>query len=308
MVNFRFHLISLIAVFLALGLGILVGSTVVDEAIVDGLRGEIDDAKEESSSVKAENDRLKDELGLADDYIGENASFAVESRLDDVPVAVFAERGVEGDVLDDAMALLRAAGADAPAVFWLEDDWELTESSQLSALKDATGAIGTAATARRQALDALAERLDGSASAGEDDVIAALADAGFLQVEGDDVDLSQFPNRPARAVVVTGTDSDLLGSDLTLDLTRALSDADVPVLAAEAFVDRDGSDAPDRGHAVSAVRGDDGLTDTVSTVDDLDLVQGRVAAIVALEDLADGIVGDYGYGAGATRNFPSRES
>jgi len=37
MINFRFHLVSLIAVFLALGLGILVGSTVVDQVIVDRL-------------------------------------------------------------------------------------------------------------------------------------------------------------------------------------------------------------------------------------------------------------------------------
>ncbi|MGQ0824791.1 MAG: copper transporter [Actinomycetota bacterium] len=313
MVNFRFHLISLIAVFLALGLGILMGSTVVDEAIVDGLRTEINDVEDESNLRKVENDRLKDELALADDYIGENAEYAVESRLNAIPVAVLAERGVDDDLVDDTLALVRAAGAEAPAVFWLEDDWGLGESDQLTALKEATGAIGTAASARRQALDALAERLAEAPPPpvpGEvppDDLLAQLAAAGFVEVDGDEVDLAQFPSRTARAIIVTGTDSDLLGSDLALDLTRALFDADVPVATAEVFVDRDRQDAPDRGHSVSPIRGDDELAATVSTVDDLELVQGRVALVIALEHLVRGEVGHYGYGSGAIRSFPSRE-
>jgi len=49
MINFRFHLVSLIAVFLALGLGILVGPSVVDQVIVDRLQREISSIRHESS-------------------------------------------------------------------------------------------------------------------------------------------------------------------------------------------------------------------------------------------------------------------
>ena len=51
MINFRFHLVSLIAVFLALGLGILVGSTVVDQVIVDRLDREIRSVSHESNQL-----------------------------------------------------------------------------------------------------------------------------------------------------------------------------------------------------------------------------------------------------------------
>ena len=61
MINFRFHLVSLIAVFLALGLGILVGSTVVDQVIVDRLDREIRTARRDTATVQAENRRLSDE-------------------------------------------------------------------------------------------------------------------------------------------------------------------------------------------------------------------------------------------------------
>ena len=41
MINFRFHLVSLIAVFLALALGVVMGSTVIDRAVVNGLENRI---------------------------------------------------------------------------------------------------------------------------------------------------------------------------------------------------------------------------------------------------------------------------
>ena len=36
MINFRFHLVSLIAVFLALALGVVMGATVIDRATSTG--------------------------------------------------------------------------------------------------------------------------------------------------------------------------------------------------------------------------------------------------------------------------------
>ena len=43
----------------------------------------------------------------------------------------------------------------------------------------------------------------------------------------------------------------------------------------------------------------------VSTIDDVDLVQGRVASALALAVLARGVVGAYGIGAGAQSTVPA---
>ena len=51
MINFRFHIASLVAVFLALALGVVMGSTVVDRAIVESLRTQIDDVRGERLRV-----------------------------------------------------------------------------------------------------------------------------------------------------------------------------------------------------------------------------------------------------------------
>jgi hypothetical protein len=37
MINFRFHVVSLIAIFLALALGVVIGAGVIDRGVVDAL-------------------------------------------------------------------------------------------------------------------------------------------------------------------------------------------------------------------------------------------------------------------------------
>ena len=42
MISFRFHVVSITAVFLAIAIGVVVGSTYVDRAIVESLQNRID--------------------------------------------------------------------------------------------------------------------------------------------------------------------------------------------------------------------------------------------------------------------------
>ena len=121
MINFRFHLVSLIAVFLALGLGILVGSTVVDQVIVDRLDREIRSVSRESNQLNAENSQLKDEVSKLDDFVRKSSVYLVEQRLSTVPVAVIAEKGVNSAAVSSVLASVRAAGAEVPGVLWLDD-------------------------------------------------------------------------------------------------------------------------------------------------------------------------------------------
>ena len=236
---------------------------------------------------------------------------AVEDRLDNVPVVILAERGVDGETVDASAALIRAAGADAPAVIWLEERWLLEDQESIEALRGTLDTATSAASVRDRALDALARRLAEPPVApevGEEtepDFLTRLSEAGFVDVEGDELDLATFPSGPSRAMVVTGTESLLVESDVAVALTRALVDADVPSVVGEDYVAGESEDAPERGATVAPIRDDDTLNATVSTVDDLDLVAGRVASVLALEDLATGTVGHYGYGRGADQNIPA---
>jgi hypothetical protein len=55
---------------------------------------------------------------------------------------------------------------------------------------------------------------------------------------------------------------------------------------------------------VVALRQDNDVADRVSTVDDVNDYRGRVAAVLALEQLRTGRTGHYGFADGATAALP----
>jgi len=107
-INFRFHIVSLIAVFLALGLGILVGSSVVDRVIVNRLDQEIKSVRHDSSQANSDNAKLRDELAQTNDFLKNSAAFAVDQRLADVPVAIVADEGVDTSSVKSVLTMMRA--------------------------------------------------------------------------------------------------------------------------------------------------------------------------------------------------------
>ena len=64
---------------------------------------------------------------------------------------------------------------------------------------------------------------------------------------------------------------------------KALHAAEVPLVVASVWTDV--NDGPDRADAVQPIRDSDELASTVSTVDDLDLVEGPTTVVLALSDL-----------------------
>ena len=65
MINLRYHIVSLTAVFLALAIGVLLGGTYLDKYTVDQLDQSITNAEERIRETRAENDRLRGEVGDA---------------------------------------------------------------------------------------------------------------------------------------------------------------------------------------------------------------------------------------------------
>jgi Copper transport outer membrane protein, MctB len=310
MISFRFHLVSLIAVFLAVGLGILVGSTVVDQVIVDRLDTEIRSVSHESNQLKSDNSQLKDEVSKLEDFLRRSSAYAVQGRLAAVPVAIVAEKGVDTSAVDSVVTSVRAAGADVPGVLWLDDKWRLDSPKDLPALQSAAKlAPGNVAASRVAALRELAARLAEPAARRTRparDVIEPLRSAGFLDFsDGKRPALAAFPAREARVLVLTGTDSHLSATDTMVGFVEALLAAKVPTVVGEVYDGRGGSaSAPKRGATLEPVRGDPALAKQVTTLDDAELPQGALTAVVSLEQIADGRVGQYGLGEGASEVIP----
>lgn len=311
MISFRFHLASLAAIFCALAIGVVVGSTLIDRAIVDGLESQVGEVRDDLDDRQADITRLEGDVDRLSGYVVDSALPLVQDRLRNEDVVVLAERGVDEAAVRDTVTLVQQAGARAPGIVWLEPRWALADG-RWPAVGEALGLRGRdPGGVRRVALSRLASAL---ASEAEPEVtsLVTLADQGLLSFEarGDAGEgITALEGLGALTVVVTGTDSELATtepvpapSELVGDIAEALTGSDLGVLVAE--VHRDLEAGPERGASLEPVATDDALLAAVVTVDDLDLVEGRVAVVLALADLDRGVVGRYGYGAGSETVLP----
>jgi hypothetical protein len=305
-INFRFHLVSLVAVFLALAVGIVMGYGVLGQPTVDTLQDRIDVVEANAEARRLENDELRTELGQRDTAIEESAPFSVTDRVTDVRAVVLGVRGVDEDAVDRVVELARRGGATAPGIVWLESKWALENRDDVAELAAALGLTPGARRAplRTDALDALITRLSSGPQGGAD-ALRSLVDAGFVTIDGvgnDVPPLTEIGGSGTRATLVTGVGASVPARLLVGPIARLAVDEDLALVAAEIFPE--GTEDASRGDSLRAIRDDEALDAQVSTVDDLERVEGAVAAVLALGDLGRGVVGHYGIGDGAERQLP----
>jgi hypothetical protein len=286
------------------------GATVVNRAIVDRLNDRIDTVENNANKRKAESDDLRGQVGQLQQYIDGTKDFAIAGRLDGVALATIATRGVDADAVKQTVELAQQAGARAPGIIWLEEKLSLSDSDALRALGELLGRPGQSAKATRdEAWNALASRLatgTGTAANGRD-LLTALADAGFISFEpvgnqGDNFSAATFGGGEARVLLIDGTNGKVSGNEVVGPLSSALAANRFRLVAGEVFAEKDGG--PQRGAMLAPIRSSDELKQAVSTIDDLDQLEGRVASVLALSDLGRNVFGQYGFGAGAMKSAP----
>lgn len=318
MINFRFHLVSLVAVFLALALGVVVGSTVIDKAIVDRLSSQIDSVKKRADEQRAENRTLRDQMKGLETFIAQSQSQVVGRRLHQVPVTVVAVRGVPAEDVKSATDVLKSAGALVPGVLWIEDGFSATDEGARTKLAQAMGDSGLATDDLRQvALEALGRRLATGARVSTvstpalsgDDTLVSLSEAGVVSFDtqgGGAVSLDSWPSPGTRMLLIDGSQAHAPPGTVSLPILRAAATAGGRLALAEVF--RPTATVKARGAVVRGVRDDAALSRVVSTVDDLDDVRGKVALTLALQELGADRAGHYGEGPGATSQLPTPEA
>jgi len=311
MISFRFHVVSITAIFLAIAVGVVVGSTYVDQLTVDQLRNRIETVEDRADAAREENARLEDELKRTEGYVDLSSQYAVTDRLTDVPVLLLAARGVDEAAVEQSVVLARQAGAVVPGIVWMEPRWALDGEDDAKALATIVGGSGSDdpedlwAAAWQGVTDELATA-DVSEQGQSGTMLGDLEAAGFLTVDGlddDSVGLADLAGSAPRVLVLTGARAQSEVAPVVPVVVTATTDGGLTTVVGDIYVRAD--EAPGRGVDLTDIL-DDSTLDSIVIVDDADLEAGRVAAVLGLDSAADGQLGvHYGYGDGADAVLPA---
>ena len=303
MIDFRYHLISIIGVFLALGIGILMGSLVLEDRLVRDVRNRLDSIERRNGELQAQVEELQGQIEADEGFARVAREYLIEGQLQGEQIVVFTYERTDGGLMDQVRASVEEAGGTLAATIEATEKLRLETPAERDQLALALSSPATATQELHRELggalggDASAAAADGAtmrepppgngqASSGRplDGLVRDLVDAGFLNVDRPRDEEALVP--PASDFLVVGGAEDDPPFPLaayTVSLSNQLAGDGAPVLAVESSTSSWGM--------VTMLRADGDAQDAVTTVDQAESISGSIAIVLALEQAEDGIVG-----------------
>lgn len=303
MISFRYHLVSLISIFLAIALGIVIGTTALNGQVLDGLNDQVSSLTSDKRDLETRTTDLESQLNQDDAFGQAVAPTLVAGRLAErTVVLVLASEDLDADVVAQTTSLVEAAGATVTGVLQLQPSFSDPQSAQdlqnyvtgeglppglqLPDTDDAAVLVGSLLGAVLMT-PATGQPVDPAATA---TVLAGLSTLDALTVESSDVTAADFAVLLTQSAP-TGADVEARNAALGA-LAVGLDAAGQGVVAAG-----DTATAGDGG-LLAAIRADATLSGAISTVDNVNVAAGQVATVLALAAQGVGSSGAYGTGEG----------
>ncbi|MGH3278149.1 MAG: copper transporter [Trebonia sp.] len=320
MIDFRYHLVSIVAVFLALAIGIVLGSTALQGSTIDVLRHTSDSLQNQLNAASAQRDSFEQAADADSEFLQTAEPKLLSGMLPDTKMLLVTEPGAPSSVISGIQSAAKYAGATITGTIALQPKFndlsgatraDLSEIN--SRLAAPSGVVLTPATtdpktayqqeAAQLIADAALERSANEPSLALADpqaLLKAYTDGGYLTYTGTPA------ARATLAVVITAPASASDGpgnpaDEVLLALAGQFASFSAATLVAGPVMGSSLSNSP-----VSVLR-NSSVSSQVSTVDNADKRVGQVAAVWALADQLQGAKPrSYGVsGASAVSPVPS---
>lgn len=315
MIDFRYHLVSIVAVFLALAIGVVLGSATLRGPLVQQVHDVAADLRASNGDLRQQVATLRHQVDADQKFAGRLAPQAVNGALSGKRVVLVSAPGASDQLRAKTKKMLGRAGATVTGRVSVKSKY--LDGSEQGVIGELAGRLKPKdlslpdGTAYQRAGAVLADALvtggstseqgsgKGSGDAASETVLSAFETAGYISRDGN-------PRGGATLAVVLAPKRPFDGKDAESDngalvaLARALDKHDQGTVLAGPR-----SSATDGG-LVHALRGG-GAAKTVSTVDYAGVTTGRVATVLALRTESQDKTGHYGVGARAQRYLPLEE-
>jgi Copper transport outer membrane protein, MctB len=300
-ISFRYHLVSLIGVFLALALGVVIGTTAVNGAVVGDLRRQVKDLKASSANASTQNKSLQAQAS--------NANILAKSFGSEIAGQALAKTNV---------VIVTAPGAS---------------SSVADALATEVASTGGRVTARVQLAQSFSDPnraadIRSLATSGAHPVglqLPTTDDAGLLAGSllgyvllghGQGTDLTQVIAGFSTLNMVTTSGGNVTSGKIILLVTTGSRPADdaatrmlsnfatqISLTGGPVVVIGDAASAT-KGGLIAQLRASSSSGRSLSTVDDGDDALGQMTAMLVAKETMAGRAGDFGTGPGVDALLP----
>lgn len=274
MIDYRLHLTSLVAVFLALGLGMLIGGALTStpppaaqQQALSTLQQRFSEFSRQYSDLRDERDDLNDRMMREDQGIRTLMPGWISHRLESRRVAIILCGDVDGAaVLPGVEQALHDAGAMVSSTTRISDDWLPTDTAERASVLAALGVFEPDSPDSRVAAVVGRAVANGRGAALRD----ASRQASGLSLDGD------YSRRLYGVLLITGAETTdrLLAAKAGVTpeggILKGLRDAGVRAVAAE----------PDGPESLTTIPLWSALAP--ATVDNVDMAAGQVCAVYAL--------------------------
>jgi len=304
LINFRYHVVSITSVFLALAVGLVLGTAGLNGAVADDLNDRVSELRKNNQQLRGEVQALETTMEARDAFALQVAPELLAGRLQGRRLLVLTGPGADTAHRDGVVRMLELAGATIAGKAGVNDAFtdpaRNQELQDLAAQFNLPGIDGVPNNGNgvETASSLLAKvLLRGGSQANDSNRAQVLAGYGvkFLTVD------SRITGTADSVVVVTGppaaeADADQRNANLAT-LVRQFDAVVSRTVVAGPF-------ASGEGNLVSTVRDDAELAQAVSTVDTVTSAEGQIATARALAEQIAGGKGHYGNGQGATALMP----
>lgn len=313
MINFRYHVVSLTAVFLALAIGLVVGTAALNGPLADSLNDRVNGLTKQNQQLRDQVGQLQEDVVREEDFAAEAAPYMLGGTLAGRDVLVLSTPSADGKYGEGVVQMLTMAGARVTGRVELEDRFtdpannvslldlahRVTPENVTTLPRNSDGVETSAALLAAVLLD----RSPAVSAVDRRRVLAAYQEAGYL------AEPAKVTATADAVIVVAGppyVDRESGKKNAAVVTVVVQLDEAGPIVLA-------GNGAAGEGNALTEVRQDPALNKTVSTVDNVATPQGRVVTVLALVEqlrpgsAPDGIrAGHYGTEAGAASLMPKR--
>jgi len=277
LVDAKYHFMSLIAVFLALGLGILLGTALVERGLVSEQKSQIESLRKTFGEIKEKNKELNDSLDYYKSFSDEAGLYLIASRLIGRNYAVITRENSSSETLSKINEAIERSGGRIELTIHIAQDKIYDNTQVVESLASILSVKPDKQAIRVRIFEEVSKWLAGGEA---NELLNQIFQTGAVKIDGS-------IDAPLSAVIFLAPSDIKIMKDTDLPLIKAL------MTAGNLVVGVGDSNCPDEIIKNYKKVG-------LSTVDHVEMTPGEVALIMLLE----GRPGNYGKGEAASRIIP----